>query len=135
MESKILEQLLLQVKPIPSHVFAAFFALFLGARQLLRPKGGGAHRLAGWLWVGFMAYVAGSSLWISEIQMWGRFSPIHLLSLWTLGSLVFAVTTARRGNLRAHRRTMQSLFFLALVVTGLFTLVPGRVMHTILLGS
>jgi len=135
MESKILEQLLLQVKPIPSQVFSAFFALFLGARQLLRPKGGGAHRLAGWLWVGLMAYVAGSSLWISEIQMWGRFSPIHLLSLWTLGSLVFAVTTARRGNLRAHRRTMQSLFFLALVVTGLFTLVPGRVMHTILLGS
>lgn len=82
-----------------------------------------------------MAYVAGSSLWISEIQMWGRFSPIHLLSLWTLGSLVFAVTMARRGNLRAHRRTMQSLFFLALVVTGLFTLVPGRVMHTILLGG
>ena len=40
MESKVLEQLLLEVRPIPSHVFAAFFALFLGAWQLLRPKGG-----------------------------------------------------------------------------------------------
>jgi uncharacterized membrane protein len=30
---------------------------------------------------------------------------------------------------------MHSLFFLALVVTGLFTLMPGRVMHTIIIGG
>jgi len=77
-----------------------------------------------------MAYVAGSSLWISEIQLWGRYSPIHFLSVWTLGSLVFAVAMVRRGNFKAHRRTRLSLFFLALVVTGLFTLMSGRVMNT-----
>ena len=130
-----MQTLFLEAAPIPSHALAALLALALGALQLVRPKGGTAHRALGWLWVGLMAYVAGSSLWISEIQLWGRYSPIHLLSVWTLGSLVFAVAMVRLGNINAHRRTMQSLFFLALVVTGLFTLMPGRVMHTIIVGS
>jgi uncharacterized membrane protein len=30
---------------------------------------------------------------------------------------------------------MLSLYFLALIVTGLFTLLPGRVMHSVLFGS
>jgi uncharacterized membrane protein len=130
-----LQTLLLEAPPIPSHALAALLALALGAFQLARPKGGSAHRALGWLWIGLMAYVAGSSFWISEIQLWGRYSPIHLLSVWTLGSLVFAVAMVRLGNIKAHRMTMQSLFFLALVVTGLFTLMPGRVMHTIIVGS
>ena len=130
-----MQTLFLEAAPIPSHALAALLALALGALQLARPKGGAAHRALGWLWIGLMAYVAGSSLWISEIQLWGRFSPIHLLSVWTLGSLVFAVAMVRLGNIKAHRKTMQSLFFLALVVTGLFTLMPGRVMHTIIIGG
>ncbi len=130
-----MDLLFLEASPIPSHALAALGALVLGAWQLARPKGGGGHRLAGWLWVTAMVYVAASSFWISELRLWGRFSPIHLLSLWTLGSLAFAVVMARRGNIKAHRWTMLSLYFLALIVTGLFTLLPGRVMHSVLFGS
>ena len=41
----------------------------------------------------------------------------------------FAVQAARRGDIRRHKRAMTSLFWLALVLTGAFTFLPGRVMH------
>ena len=82
-----------------------------------------------------MAYVAGSSFLISELRLWGAFSPIHLLSAWTLFSLVMAVYHARRGNIAQHKVWMVLLYILALLVTGLFTLWPGRVMNQVLLGG
>ena len=63
--------------------------------------------------------------------MGGAFSPIHLLSIWTLFSLVMA---ARQGNIRLHKIWMLLLYILALKVTGVFTLLPGRVMHGVLFG-
>jgi hypothetical protein len=34
-----------------------------------------------------MMYVSISSFFISEIQLWGAYSPIHLLSVWTVLTL------------------------------------------------
>jgi uncharacterized membrane protein len=44
------------------------------------------------------------------------------------------VLAARRHDVRTHQVTMISIFAGALVVAGLFTLVPGRIMHDVLLG-
>ena len=66
-------------------------------RRVLPPPG------LGWIWVGLMAHVAGSSFLISELRLWGAFSPIHLLSIWALFSLVMAVHHARRGNIGQHK--------------------------------
>ena len=82
-----------------------------------------------------MAYVAGSSFFISELRLRGAFSPIHLLSAWTLFSLVMAVHHVRRGNIGQHKIWMVLLYVLALLVTGLFTLWPGRIMNQMLLGA
>ena len=41
---------------------------------------------------------------------------------------------ARRHRVRAHKITMISIFAGALMLAGLFTLVPGRIMHTVLFG-
>ena len=120
--------------PIPFHALAALAAAALGAVQLWRPKGGRAHRQLGYLWVVLMASVAISGLFIHEIRMFGRFSPIHLLSLLTLASLWVAISRARRRDIRGHRRVMVLLFWLALVLTGFFTFWPGRVMHKLLFG-
>jgi uncharacterized membrane protein len=38
------------------------------------------------------------------------------------------------GHIRQHRIWMVLLYILALLVTGLFTLWPGRVMHGVLFG-
>lgn len=130
-----MEILFQSVAPIPSHALVALLAVLLGGLQLSRAKGTAQHRLLGWIWVALMAYVATSSFLISEIKLWGAFSPIHLLSVWTLISLVMAIFHVRRGNIRQHKIWMMLLYVLALLVTGLFTLWPGRVMHAVLFGA
>ena len=91
--------------------------------------------MLGWSWVSLMVYVACSSFLISEIRFWGAFSPIHLLSVWTLFSLSMAIYFARKGNIVQHKIWMLSLYVLALLVTGVLTLWPGRVMHGVLFGA
>ena len=81
-----------------------------------------------------MAAVAASSFWIHEIRLFGPLSPIHLLSIFTLIMLVLAVLHARRHNVSGHRKAMMSIFFGALVIAGLFTFLPGRIMHAVVFG-
>ena len=129
-----MELLLGQVSPIPSHALAALAAVMPGGAQLATSKGTVRHRVSGLIWVSLMACVAVSSFFISELRLWGAFSPIHLLSVWTLFSLVIAVYHARRGNIRQHKIWMALLYIGALLIAGLFTLWPGRVMHGVLFG-
>ena len=130
-----MELLLSQVMPIPSHALAAMTAVVLGGAQLASAKGTARHRALGWAWVGLMTYVAISSFFISELKLWGAFSPIHLLSAWTVITLCTGVYFARTGNIKAHQLNMQLLYGLALILTGLFTLLPNRVMGQMLFGG
>lgn len=129
-----LEPLLSATPAIQIHTGAAFAALGLGAVQLRLPKGDPRHRLMGWAWVVLMALVAASSLMIHELRVWGPWSPIHLLSLWVLCVLPFGVHAARRHQVTRHGRTMRQLFLFALVLAGLFTLWPGRILHAVFFG-
>jgi len=117
------------------HAAFAFAALGLGAVQLLAPKGTIPHRTLGWAWATLMMLVAGTSLFIHVIRTWGIWSPIHLLSLFTLAVVPLAVWRARQHNVPAHRLSMILIFTLALVVAGLFTLAPGRIMNKVVFGS
>jgi uncharacterized membrane protein len=119
---------------IQVHVAAAVIALLLGLWQLLAQKGTGPHRLLGRLWVVAMATIALTSFWITGVNTPGRYSPIHALSVFVLIMLPLAILFARRGNIRAHKMTMTIMYFSALVLTGLFTLLPGRVMHRVFFG-
>lgn len=130
-----MDLLLSQVSPIPSHALMALLAVLVGGSQLASAKGTRRHRVLGWSWVSLMVYVACSSFLISEIRFWGAFSPIHLLSVWTLFSLSMAIYFARKGNIVQHKIWMLSLYVLALLVTGVLTLWPGRVMHGVLFGA
>ena len=121
-------------QPIPLHALAAMVAIILGGIQLAMKKGGALHRLLGRLWVGLMAVVAGSSFFIHEIKLWGLYSPIHVLSLWTLFSLGLAIYFVRVGKIKRHQQVMIALYGFALILTGFFTLLPGRVMHQVVFG-
>jgi uncharacterized membrane protein len=83
-----------------------------------------------------MLTVAISSFWIHghSFRLWRSWSPIHLLSVFTPAMLLMGVIAARRHNARRHAITMISIFAGALVIAGLFTLVPGRIMHTVVFG-
>jgi uncharacterized membrane protein len=120
---------------IQIHAFAAFGAFALGAVQLAAPKGTIPHRTFGWIWAGLMLAVVLSSFFIHTIRMWGPFSPIHLLSIFTLAMLPLGVWRARRHDLRNHQRAMVSLFIGALVIADVFTFLPGRIMHAVMFGS
>ncbi len=127
---------LLEAAPaIPLHAFAAMTAFALGVVQLAAPKGTLPHRALGWIWVSVMVLVALSSFWIHQIRLLGPWSPIHLLSIFTLVMLPLGVWMAHRHQVVHHRRIMLSLFAGALVIAGLFTLVPGRIMHAVVFGN
>jgi len=129
------EILLEQASPIPHHALAAFAAVIIGAIQLWMRKGGRVHRIMGYIWVALMATVALSSFFIHELRLVGAFSPIHLLSIFTLWSLYMAIRAAKNRRINAHRRWMQNLYVMALLITGAFTLLPGRTMHMVLFGG
>ena len=82
-----------------------------------------------------MLIVAASSFWIHQIRLLGPWSPIHLLSIFTLAIVPIGVWRARRHDVAGHRRTMVLTFCGALVIAGLFTLLPGRIMHAVVFGS
>lgn len=116
---------------IAAHAALAGTALVVGGTVLARRKGTPSHRVLGWTWVVLMAAVASSSFAIR----FNGFSWIHGLSVYTLFALVFGVAHARRRNIRAHRITMISIFVGALVITGLFTLLPQRLIGQAVWGA
>jgi uncharacterized membrane protein len=117
------------------HAFAAMTAFVLGVVQLSAPKGTIPHRAIGWIWVLLMLAVSISAFWIHELRLWGPWSPIHLLAIFTLVMLPIAVLHARRHRVAQHRWFMRGIFFGALVIAGLFTFVPGRIMYAVAFGS
>ncbi|MFM8745110.1 MAG: DUF2306 domain-containing protein [Aestuariivirga sp.] len=121
--------------PIQLHAAAAVAALVLGAAQLWRPKGGARHRFIGYAWAALMLLIAVSGFFIHEIRLIGPFSPIHLLSFVILLTVPLAVVFARRGNIAGHRRSMLSIYWIALIVAGIFTLLPGRLLGQVLFGQ
>ena len=126
---------LLHASPvIQIHAACAFLALIIGAIQLSRTKGDWLHRIMGRTWVAFMAVVARSSFFIWTIRLWWLFSPIHLISIFTLVMLWLGVRFARRGDIKHHMRVMELMYFLALIVTGLLTFLPGRIMYQVAFG-
>ena len=120
-----MDLLFLEARPIPSHALMALLAVVIGGVQLVSAKGTRQHKVLGYIWVSLMMYVSISSFFISEIRLWGAYSPIHLLSAWTLLTLCTGVYFARVGYIKAHQLNMQLLYGLALILTGLFTLLPN----------
>jgi uncharacterized membrane protein len=110
-------------------------AFALGVVQLAAPKGTLPHRIVGGIWVLLMLFVSISAFFIHQLRLWGPWSPIHLLAILTLVMLPLAVWRARRHEVAQHRRAMLGLFFGALVIAGLFTFLPGRIMHAVVFGG
>ncbi len=115
------------------HLFSALTALVIGAVLMLRVKGTAMHKLLGWTWVVAMGATAISSLFIRVVNP-GHFSFIHLLSGWVIVGLPGAVYAIKRGKVAAHRRAMTGMFVGGLLLAGLFTFIPGRLLWTVFFG-
>lgn len=114
---------------IVAHMSAAFLAIGVGALAFVAPKGSATHRWAGRTWVSLMLVAAISSFWI---RVHGQFSVIHLLSVAVPLMLGAAVYYAATGRIARHRKMMTRMYLFGLVVAGLFTLLPGRLLGRLL---
>jgi len=121
--------------PIQLHAFAAISAFALGLVQFAAPKGTLPHRTIGFIWLALMLTVAISSFWIHSIRLWGPWSPIHLISIYVIAMVPLALYYAHTHKIRGHQRTVTGMFLGGLVIAGLFTLVPGRIMHAVVFGN
>ncbi|GAA3086409.1 DUF2306 domain-containing protein [Rhizobium viscosum] len=126
-----LEPLLNAAIAIQIHVAAVVPAAILGAYLLAWPKGTPRHRLLGKIWMVLMVVTALSSFFIHQINLVYGFSPIHLLSVLVLAGSWRAVLAARRHDIRTHRRIVSGMYFGGIVVAGLATLLPGRLMYAV----
>ena len=115
------------------HIAAALTAFLLGCVMMVRPKGDPLHKMIGWTWVVAMMITALSSFTFPWVLR-GHLSVIHLLSGWVAITVPAAIAFVKRGNIKAHRRTMTSNFLFGLIVAGAFTFVPGRLMWRVFFG-
>ncbi len=120
---------------IQVHAIGAILALGLGPVILFSKKGNGLHKILGRIWALSMLATIASSYIIFEVRLWGPFSPIHLLSLYSTYALISGIHFARTGQIVRHKHAMQGLYFGGLIVAGTFTFMPGRVMNLVVFGQ
>ncbi|MBD3729349.1 MAG: DUF2306 domain-containing protein [Sphingomonadales bacterium] len=115
------------------HIATVVPAVPLGGWLLLARKGTARHKLLGKVWVALMVVTALSAIFIRQLHH-GELSWIHIFVPLTLFGAWRAVATARSGNIAAHKRQIVGMYLGALLIPGLFTFVPGRMMWVWLLG-
>lgn len=115
------------------HLTAALTAFLIGGILLIGVKGTTRHRVLGYTWVVAMTITALSSFILYGVTT-TPFSWIHALSAWTLIAMPMGLAAARRRNIKAHARQMTGAFVGGMLVAGLFTFLPGRLMWSIFFG-
>lgn len=109
------------------HVATVIPAIPLGGYLLLAPKGTRMHKLLGKIWVALMVTTALSAIFIKTS---GTFSFIHIFIPMTLIASYKLVATARRGDMKGHKKEILSLYLGALMIPGIFSMaLPGRLMN------
>jgi uncharacterized membrane protein len=135
------------------HAFAALGAVAVGTVQFVAPKRWLPHRTLGWTWVALIVVMLVSVFFNHDILPWDLFGPsvccrageacdrgsvtcasIHLVSLYFLLVLPYAVLHARRHDVIRHRQAMRWLFLGMLLIGTALTFLPHRIMHEVAFG-
>ena len=129
-----LTQLLQRHPVVFFHLLTAVTALILGLVILSRRKGTPSPRLLGWSWVALMGSTALASAFIRDYHLPNLFgyTPIHAFTVLVMVQLPRGVWYVRHGNVAGHRKTMRGLYIGGCVLAGIFTLLPGRFLGTLL---
>ena len=115
------------------HLATVIPALPLGLYLLLARKGTATHKALGKLWLALMVTTALAALFIRTLNH-GQFSFIHIFVPLTLIGAWRVIHTARTGKISAHRRQILSLYLGALIIPGIFAMLPTRLMGAWLFG-
>lgn len=120
------------------HLATVLPAFAIGTAQMLRTKGTRPHRALGRAYLALMVTTAIIALFMpAQVgpRIVGHFGFIHLLCLLTLYAAPVAIVAARRGDMRAHKTGMISLYVGAILIAGGFALAPGRLLHGWIFGT
>jgi len=115
------------------HVSTVIPAIPLGGWLMLARKGNALHKRLGKVWMVLMLATAISAIFI---QTGGGFSFIHLFVPITLHGIWKAISTARAGNIAAHKGHLVGMYLGALMIPGVLAfMLPGRLMNVLVFGS
>ena len=103
----------------------------LGAYLLLSTKGTKLHKALGKIWITLMVVTA---IAITFVRGGTDFSWIHIFVPITLLGAWQVVRTARKGDIASHRRNIPRMYLGALMIPGLFSFLPTRLMGMWLFG-
>jgi uncharacterized membrane protein len=115
------------------HLVTVLAAFALATAQLLGAKGTPLHRAMGWALAAMFVATALDSLFIRNPGS-GLFNPFQFFSIWTLIAIPLALVAARRHNVAFHARMMTGFYVGALIVAGVLTFIPGRLMWRVFFG-
>jgi uncharacterized membrane protein len=119
---------------IKIHLISIAGALVVGTVLMSGVKGTTLHRTLGWIWSVFMIGTAATTMFIHaspSMPRVGPFGPLHIFSVAVLTLTPLALYRARKGKWLAHGMTMTGIFFGGLIVAGLFTFFPGRLIYSV----
>jgi uncharacterized membrane protein len=126
---------------IQIHFVTVVPAFFLGAWQLLASrKGSPSHRLVGKVYLTLMSVTAVAAFFIPSFASFSigagpiRLGLIHLFIPLTVFSVWRTRRALRADDLAAHRASMQGLYFGGLIIAGLLTFFPERIMYRMFFG-
>lgn len=127
--------LFLNARPVVIvHTLFAFAALIVGVVMFARKKGTPSHKMIGKVFVVFMAMTALSALFITGLngKYWSfihLFVPLSFYAIWELFHYV------RKGDIKKHEKAVKGLFFGALLIPGIISFMPGRLMWHVVFGG
>lgn len=116
---------------IQVHVITALLALTLGPFALYGRKRDHTHKIVGYIWISVMVITALTSFWIREFSATQGFSPVHLLSIFSLATVVYATHAAIRKNIIAHKRALTNLYYMGTWGAFIVNFLPGRLIPTV----
>ena len=106
--------------------------MLLGGLIFSSPKGTLAHRVWGWLWIACLTSVCLTGGFIQAIIP-GSFSTLHILIPVTMVLIVYSIWNIKMYQQtqndiyrQAHMASMIAVYGGALMIAGVFTLLPGR---------
>jgi uncharacterized membrane protein len=127
--------------PVIVHFFTVVPAFFLGAWLLaVSRKGAPAHRALGKVYLGLMAITAFTAIFIDAFSTLSvpvgplRIGLIHLFIPLTFWSVYRTRKALSAGDIEAHRASMRGLYLGGLIIAGLLTFAPGRIMYRMFFG-
>jgi uncharacterized membrane protein len=121
---------------IQLHFVTVVPAFFLGGWQLLASrKGSPSHRLIGKIYLALMSVTCVAAFFVPSFSSFSigtgpiRLGLIHLFIPLTAHGIWQTRRALRAGNIAVHKASMRGVYFGGLIIAGLLTFLPGRIMY------